>query len=785
MIIKNKYLTLPYNPDAALKTLLFYSEGKLLYDITERVDFCTPDRRVYFDCSRWKGLDIQITCEVGDSVISNDCAALKNSSGEKLIVQADFIPELPSHFAENRPFVHFMRERGWINDPNGLVYYKGRYHAFFQTNPVSREHRNMHWGHVCSDDLFHWEMLPEALRPDENGEIFSGSGVVNKGKLTLFYTAAGGITRLSQGKKFEICCAESTDSLNYSNFRYGIVPTGENRYSRDPKVVWCEEEQVFLMLIYRDESNYLLYSSENLASWRFEQLIELPEDSECPDLYKLYADGNTSRPFWIISGASDCYMIGRFERQYSDDGQKASAFDRIVFVPAQRAGRLHYGNASYAGQSFFGTPSGDVKRLTWLKTGLRSGESTGQFSVPMQMSLITGEDRMYLCAQPVKEINRLYKRQQRIVNLVLGDIAVAGAKAITTLPHSALDILISLPPAKKGIVTFSLFGCVIKVDFYRNTVECGECTSPLRAGEGSSEIRLIVDRLSLELFIDCGRFYMSVETVCDYNLDRFNVSADREIMLPEIDIRELASSACGTEIAPNGSTAARLAPKRVALGIDIGSTTLSFDIVDIDTGAELDSITVPNDTWVAGKSYENLYDPDRIVKTVMCELERITGGDQYPRPECIGVTGQMHGIVYIDKSGRALSPLYSWMDGTGDQPLEVLDGKSAAKYLSELTGFQVATGMGIATLLSHTVSGKIPEGAASLCTIADYVAMRLCARERAIMHSSNAASLGAFDLRRNCFLTDVLENAGIDCSLLPEVTAGFEIEGQYIKLGCC
>jgi sedoheptulokinase len=217
----------------------------------------------------------------------------------------------------------------------------------------------------------------------------------------------------------------------------------------------------------------------------------------------------------------------------------------------------------------------------------------------------------------------------------------------------------------------------------------------------------------------------------------------------------------------------------VALGIDVGSTTLSFDIVDVGTGLELGAFTVPNDTLVPGKAYEKMYDADRILDKVCAELERITGGGQYPRLECIGVTGQMHGIVYVNAEGRAISPLYSWMDGTGDVPLGALGGKSAAQYLSELTGSRVATGMGLSTLLNHTASGLVPDGAKAVCTVADYIAMRLTGLTRPYMHSSNAASLGAFDLRSGRFMTETLEKAGIDCSLLPDVTDGYETAGQY------
>ena len=789
MTVTGNYMAFPYNPSAALKTLLFVSDGKLLYDMTERVDFCTPDRTVYFECSRWKGRDVVIVCEADNIVISDDCTQFKNAHGASLVGQCDSLPEPDGVI---RPFIHFTRNRGWLSDPNGPVLFGGWYHVFFQSNPVSAEHRNMHWGHVRSRDLFHWEELPEALIPNEDGEVFSGSAVVTKKQLRLFYTAAGGMTRLSRGASFKVCSANSVDGVTFTPYKKDIIPAGEAEYSRDPKVVWCEELNTYLMLIYRYGSSYALLSSVDLSSWRFEQLIELPADSECPDLYLLYADGNKGKPYWIIAGASDRYLIGRFEQRFNEDESKDSGSDRIVFVPAQRAGRLHFGNASYAGQSFFGTGDGEVKRLTWLTTDLPGADYAGQFSVPMRMSLVTGEDRMYLCAQPVEEIRDLYRRKQRLTDVVIegaerkvginGSDGGVNAYTLTVLPHAALDMLISLPPEKKGTITFSFYGITLNVDFYRNTVECAGCTAPLRAGEDSSNIRVIADRLSLELFIDGGKFYMSVETVCDYNLDRLNISADREMTVPGIEVRELditANDGFWEENSGMPRISEAIAAEHVAVGIDIGSTTLSFDIVDISTGRELRSFSVPNDTHIAGKTYENLYDPDKILQKVISELDNILGDDQLPTPECIGITGQMHGIIYVDGSGRAVSPLYSWMDGTGAQPIKALGGKSASQYLSEITGSQVATGMGIATLLNHMLNNELPDGAAVVCTAGDYIAIRLTGRTRPCMHSSNAASLGAFDIRRCRFQTETLEKAGIDTKLLPEVTDGYTMAGQY------
>jgi sugar (pentulose or hexulose) kinase len=141
----------------------------------------------------------------------------------------------------------------------------------------------------------------------------------------------------------------------------------------------------------------------------------------------------------------------------------------------------------------------------------------------------------------------------------------------------------------------------------------------------------------------------------------------------------------------------------------------------------------------------------------------------------IGVAGQMHGILYVDGDGRAVSPLFTWQDGRGDQELE---GTTYAGMLSEALGRPVSTGMGFVTHYYNVKNGLVPRGAACLCTIADYVAMRLAHAQAPVMDATNAASLGCIDLRRLEFRRDAMSALDIDGAIFPRVSTSCPALGE-------
>lgn len=337
---EKKYLVLPVGKYVDSRKLVLVHDGKTAVDIDLRLDYVNPSEYVCLDISKYRG--DELTVEVLQDVIPED-------------IQSDAPPVNYSLSRSFRPQVHFTPDYGWINDPNGLLEYtspvtgKKTYHMFYQYNPYDTVWGNMHWGHAVSSDLIRWEHRPIALFPDGFGTMFSGSAVIDRENrsglkegeedvILLFYTAAGGSNLLSEGKKFTQCLAYSTDGGE--TFRkYAdnpIVPhiAGENR---DPKVIWCEEMQRYVMALYLEDSLFQLLVSDDLLHWEKLQDIVIEGEAECPDIYPLYADGDKNNRKWIISGASHRYVVCEY-RNYR-------------FNIIQNARPLNYGRYSYAAQT--------------------------------------------------------------------------------------------------------------------------------------------------------------------------------------------------------------------------------------------------------------------------------------------------------------------------------------------------------------------------------------------------------------------------------------------------
>ena len=208
------------------------------------------------------------------------------------------------------------------------------------------------------------------------------------------------------------------------------------------------------------------------------------------------------------------------------------------------------------------------------------------------------------------------------------------------------------------------------------------------------------------------------------------------------------------------------------LGIDIGTTTVTALVLNTEKSEILKSCTLKNDSFINGRDFEKLQNPHIIIETVKSAIENVTESLSL---DAIGITGQMHGILYLDKDNNPCSPLMIWQDERGNEIYK--NGLSYSEYLTGETGIKAASGFGLTTHFYNLINNEIPENAVMLCTIHDYLAALLTGT-KPVTHSSDAASLGFYNLKENCFDNTALEKVSIDKSFLPQVIKSTALAGK-------
>ena len=212
------------------------------------------------------------------------------------------------------------------------------------------------------------------------------------------------------------------------------------------------------------------------------------------------------------------------------------------------------------------------------------------------------------------------------------------------------------------------------------------------------------------------------------------------------------------------------------IGIDIGTTTISVVVVDIDSLTVVRSETIKNDSFMStDHPWERIQDVQKILAKAKAVLEEMLRS--FDDVSSIGLTGQMHGIVYVDQYGKAISPLYTWQDGCGTLP--DFNGRSICDILTKDYKVSAATGYGMITYLYHSKKGLVPPTAAAICTIADYLGMVLTGRPAPLVHISQAAGMGLYDHNNQVFLKEILEKNGVNPELVPQVTSEVTSLGTY------
>jgi len=459
--LDKKYLVLPTGSTGASRRVTIAIAGCRPYVLDVQLCADNPQAHSYIDLENYAGADVR-----------GKTAEIDLNEGEFALAEA-----LPAAYDEAlRPQVHFSPRLGWTNDPNGLYFAEGKYHLFFQHNPAGTVWGNMHWGHAVSTDLLHWTEGSIALYPDDMGTMFSGSAIIDRKNVTglgsedhpahlLFYTAAG--------NPFTQCMAYSTDGgktfVKYE--KNPVIPhiAGANR---DPKVIWCDELDAYVLALYLDGNTYALFRSDNLTDWSEIQRIDLPNDSECPDFYPLNEQESGER-YWVLSGASDRYYAGKFA-----GGQ---------FVP-EEYGTLHDGpNVLYAAQTYSETPGRRI-RFSWNTWNIPGMPFNCAMSVPCEMTLARIDGKLRLCANPIGEFASLRTDGEGAAFDIEGELTGIG-------PESTITVL--------GF-TESLAGVPIR--------------------DGRVKVRIIADRTGFEAFFGQGEHYLVRGFAADMSASPLTVS---------------------------------------------------------------------------------------------------------------------------------------------------------------------------------------------------------------------------------------------------------------------
>ena len=481
------------------------------------------------------------------------------------VLAADPITESKPAYGEAwRPQFHFSPLRNWMNDPNGLVYYEGEYHLFYQYNPFGDRSGHLSWGHAVSEDLVHWKELRVAI-PERDGVMaFSGSIVVDWKNTSGFGSGetppmVAVFTGHEESPEFR-----QTQHVAYSNDRGRTwTPYSGNpvidlklRDFRDPKVFWYEEGEYWVMTVAMPtEHEVVFFRSKDLKKWvrtgKFGPFGATGGLWECPDLFEMPVEGRPGESKWVLiinvgngsanGGSGGQYFIGHF------DGDRFESDTVDGAVPTRW---LDYGRDFYATVTWSDVPASDGRRLAigWMSNWNYAQETPttpwrGAQSLVRELSLVQDHDDLRLVQRPNRELKKLRAAPEEVRDLTVSDgtfdLAGHGVRGNVV----ELSVMLELVDANDaGLIVasgddyetrigYDRVRQVLYVDrtnsgqFFHDDF-AGRHEAPLVVEDGALDLRVFVDASLLEVFAEGGRVTFADQIFPPPDHDRIKVFAN-------------------------------------------------------------------------------------------------------------------------------------------------------------------------------------------------------------------------------------------------------------------
>jgi fructan beta-fructosidase len=510
-------------------------------------------------------------------ILTASCRNSKNSATQDAGTVSGYYKE------KYRPQFHFSPEAHWMNDPNGMVYFDGEYHLFYQYYPDSTVWGPMHWGHAVSTDMIHWQHLPIALYPDSLGYIFSGSAVVDTKNssglgsamnpaMVAIFTYHNPVLEKAGSKVFQNQGIAYSIDKGRTWTKYKNNPVLKNpgiTDFRDPKVLWHEETGKWIMILAVKDRIHI-YSSPDLISWTFESEFGKGIGAhggvwECPDLFKLKVEGSDISKWVMFVSINPGGPNGGSATQYF-----TGDFDGHRFVPDNTNEKwVDRGRDNYAGVTWSNIPAEDGRRLFmgWMSnwdyaTIVPTDVWRSATTIARELSLITSGKENLLISKPVAEIEKLRTDPEKAF---AGVQKISGEKIIDTdsinLMQCELMFDLNLIDSKAdsvGIVMENNSGEKFIIGYSKGEKQifisrttAGDSTFSKRfSGVSRSpyitgavlKLQLFIDASSAELFVDDGKLVMTTLIFPKENFTILEVfSKGGEITLDRSELHNLKS----------------------------------------------------------------------------------------------------------------------------------------------------------------------------------------------------------------------------------------------------